>query len=83
MNVTAKEVIYLLNSFNAAQAYYRLHTNTYDLQRGDQIILSSYRKNLLSHKKVQAVWKNIIKYRMLEETPFTLAVDNFIANHNS
>lgn len=65
------ELLYLIESFSAADLYHRIDT-------GRKVSLSAYRENLLSNVKVQEAWSKIIKGRFLSESSFSKEVDKFI-----
>ena len=73
--VTHTELLYLIESFSAGDLFHRIDS-------GKSITLGYYRENLLGNKKVQKVWEKIIKRRFLSDSPFSKAVDNFIAQKN-
>ncbi len=69
-NLTAYELIYMLNSVYSAQAFY--FTGNYSSDK-----LSSYRLQILKNKKFERAWKQIIRNRMTARTPFTDLIDRY------
>ncbi|MBS1175271.1 MAG: hypothetical protein H6R05_1402 [Burkholderiaceae bacterium] len=70
--VSSEELIYLIQSFSAAELYYQISKKT----KAED--LSEYRKNLLKHPKVRIIWNEFIKGHFLSESDFTRAIDTFI-----
>jgi len=69
--ISSEELIYLIQSSNATELYYQISGQK-------KIALTQYCKNLISNKKVQKAWKEIIKGKLLTESNFTDAVDKYI-----
>jgi len=69
--VTHVELLYLADSFQAAELYYRIENNK-------SVVLNQYRQNQLRNEKVQKAWKGIIRGRFSSYAPFTEAIDKFI-----
>jgi len=69
--VTHIELLYLADSFQAAELYHRIDSNK-------PVILGKYRENLLRNEKVQKAWKNIIRDKFSSHLPFAEAVSDFI-----
>lgn len=65
------ELLYLAESFHAAELYHRIDGR-------QPIIISDYRKNLLRNKKVRKAWQSFIRHKFIFNAPFTKAVDEFI-----
>ena len=74
--VTPSELVYVVQSFSAAEFYHRLG-------RDSVVTLTDYRKNLLKNHKVQMIWKKFVQGRFVACGPFSEAVDDFISNQRS
>lgn len=68
--VTHKELLYILNSLYAGQAYYFV-------EKSKNIELSKYRQNFLRNSKVKMAWQNIIRTRMIFDSEYTQVIDKF------
>ena len=73
IGITEHEFVYLMQSFNAAELYYQI-------AGVKTIALSQYRKTLLSNPKVKVAWQNLIRGKLLTESPFTRTVDAYYAS---
>ena len=67
-DLTAAELIYMLNTVYAGQAFH-------GAGRQRRIILSSYRRQLLENPKFERAWRYFIRERLTLRTPFTDAID--------
>jgi hypothetical protein len=76
-NVTEKEVVYILQSIQAAQSYYEVENSS----RVNINTLSLYRQNFLRNKKVRSVWTTFMREKLIVSSPFSNAVDEFYKTH--
>ena len=67
----AEEIVYLLQSFRAGQEWSRL-------SRKRNHSLSPYRKQMLNQPKVACIWKDILRNRIIFDSPFVQAVDRYL-----
>jgi hypothetical protein len=70
--VSPDELSYVVHSFDAAQAYH-------EMRSASKVTLSEYRRNMLLHPKVRKIWKLFVVGKTLNPSPFTEAVDRYIA----
>ena len=71
-DVTPDELSYVVHSFDAGAAYYQIASTA-------KVELTEFRRNMLRHPKVRKVWKAFIVGKTLSRSPFTDAVDRYIA----
>jgi hypothetical protein len=74
-DLTPQELVYIVQSLNAAEMFYKID-NIKNIQ------LSAYRKNFFNNSKVCAAWTHVIKGRLLSESEFTRAIDQYIEANN-
>ena len=70
--VTPDELIFIHASMDAGHAFYRISGERYS-------IITGYRKNFLENPKVRMVWKKYLRDKLFGQTPWTKAVDSYIA----
>jgi hypothetical protein len=70
--VSPQELSYVVHSFDAGSAYYRIHSPT-------KVELTEYRRQMLQHPKVRKIWKAFIVGKTMSRSQFTEAVDQQIA----
>jgi len=73
--ITPSELIYIDTSMDASSAMHRVS--------GKQLILTEYRKNFIRNQKVRTAWKKYLRDKTFSPSPFTKAVDNYIAELES
>lgn len=64
------EVVYLIQSFNAGDLYYRLG--------GSKKMLTRYRIKLLENEKVRNAWKHVIKNKLVFGSVFIDLIDEHL-----
>lgn len=74
--VTHIELLYLADSFQAAELYYRIDNS-------NPVILTKYRENFLRNEKIQKAWQKIIRDKFSSYQPFADAVDKFIKSEQT
>lgn len=68
IDVTPTELVYMLNSIYAGQAFHAAGG-------AGHVRLSSYRLQLLQHPKFERAWREVIRERLTTRTAFTDAID--------
>jgi hypothetical protein len=71
--VTPQELSYVVHSFDAGEAYYRI-------QNPSKVELTEYRCQMLRHPKVRKIWKAFIVGKTMSRSRFSAAVDEHIAD---
>jgi hypothetical protein len=74
--ITPDELIFIHASMDAGHAFYRISGERYS-------IITGYRKNFLENPKVRLAWKKYLRDRLFGQTPWTKAVDAYIAEFES
>lgn len=70
--ISPREFVYIVAHLDAGSALHRIGGEK-------EVSLTQYRQHFLRQTKVRAIWKKYLRARMFNETPFTKAVDAFIA----
>lgn len=71
IGLTPTEAVYLIQSFTAADIYYRIDSSA---------ALTGYRQNMLRNLKTQNAWRELIKDRFVSEGPFYSLVLRFLSD---
>lgn len=79
IGVTETDVIYVMQSIHAAQAYYEVENKN----RIDYRTFTPYRKNFLQNPKVKAIWQHIMKDKLISDSPLSQAIDAFYQNEET
>ena len=70
--ITPEELIFINVSMDASHALYRLSGQK-------KAVLTHYRKHVLKNAKVRKTWKKYLRVGLFNPTPWTAAVDKYIA----
>lgn len=73
IGVTEYEVLYVMQSIHAAQAYYEVENK----EEINHLSFTPYRKNFLRNPKVKVIWQNIMKDKLISDSPLSHAIDAF------
>lgn len=74
--ITPAELIYINTSLDASSVMHRI--------TGDNpVVLTEYRQHFLRNAKVRTAWKKYLRNRTFNPSPFTKAVDTYIAEVES
>jgi hypothetical protein len=74
--ITPSEIVFINISLDASSAMHRISGNK-------RVILTEYRKNFLRNAKVRTAWRKYLKNRTFSPSPWTEAVDAYIADFES
>ncbi len=70
--ISVEEFVYIYIHLDAGAAHYRI-TDDKDVE------LTLFRKNFIRNPKVRTMWKKYLRENLFSSTPFSLAVDDYIA----
>jgi hypothetical protein len=76
LDVSAEEVIYVLQSIQAGQMYYEVENR----KKIDPIEFTHYRVNFLRSPKVRKIWEVILREKLVYRSAFVAAIDEFYKN---
>jgi len=74
--ISTNELIFIDTSLDASSAHFRISGEK-------ECILTDYRKNFLKNSKVRTVWKKYLRNKTYSPSPWTIAVDNYIAAYEA
>lgn len=70
--LTIQDFMYLLNSLYAGQSYFVISNNK-------KVTISKYRQTMMVQPGVEKAWKELIRGRLIAESPYARAIDEFYA----
>ncbi len=74
--VSALEVVYVNHHLDAGGALHKISGEK-------KVQLTEYRRQFLLNPKVRVIWKNFLRERLFKATPYSVAIDEFIAEIES
>jgi hypothetical protein len=74
--ITPSEIVFIITSLDASSARQTISGNR-------RVTLTEFRKNFLRNDKVRTAWKKYLKDKTFDSSPWTEAVDAYIADFES